>query len=229
MVAIDKAYFTLEEIEERWGVPRRDIAYLAENGMLKVSVRVFGVRIEVGSYEEDSEGRWFNIPEEQKSFHGLLGLLARDAHQLFHIGTATVQHFEASDWDYCSVLWPEEGVPVKIEELVISRDERDRIEKQHGLLKAASEAQQRLIPKNDFEEITLGARTYNFGPIQAKVVRILYEAANTESPWRHGKQVLAEAGSSCTRLADLFKTQPDWRELIQSDRRGKYRLNLPSV
>jgi hypothetical protein len=194
-----------------------------------VSVRVFGIRIELGSYEEDSEGHRFNIPEVQKSFHGLLGLLPHDAHQLFHIGAATVQHFEVSNWDYCSVLWPEEGVPVKIEELVISRDERDRVEKQHGLLKAASKAQQRLIPKNDFEEITLGARTYNFGPIQAKVVRILYEAANTESPWRHGKQVLAEAGSSCTRLADLFKTQPDWRELIQSDRRGKYRLNLPSV
>lgn len=229
MVAIDKAYFTLDEIEERWGVPRRDIAYLAENGMLTVSVRVFGIRIERGSYEEDSEGHWFNIPEEQTWFQGLLGLLPRDAYQLFHLGAATVQHFDAPQGAYCSVLWPEEGIGVKSEELVISRDERDRVENQHGLLKAASKVQQRLIPKNDFEELTLGARTYNFGPIQAKVVSILYHAANTDSPWRHGKQVLAEAGSSCTRLADLFKTQPEWRELIQSDRRGKYRLNLPNA
>jgi hypothetical protein len=27
-------------------------------------------------------------------------------------------------------------------------------------------------------------------------------------------------------MADLFKTQPEWRKLIQSDRRGKYRLNI---
>jgi len=28
-------------------------------------------------------------------------------------------------------------------------------------------------------------------------------------------------------LADLFKTQKDWRTLILSDRKGRYRLNLP--
>ena len=80
--------------------------------------------------------------------------------------------------------------------------------------------------RNDFSEVTLGDRTYTLGPIQAQVVRILYDAATTASPWRHGKLVLAEAGSSCTRMADLFKTQPEWRKLIQSDRRGKYRLNI---
>ena len=67
---------------------------------------------------------------------------------------------------------------------------------------------------------------YTLGPIQAKVVSILYDAATTGSPWRHGQQVLAEAGSRCTRISDLFKTQAEWRKLIQSDKRGKYRLNI---
>nr|CAM77574.1 hypothetical protein MGR_1547 [Magnetospirillum gryphiswaldense MSR-1] len=27
-------------------------------------------------------------------------------------------------------------------------------------------------------------------------------------------------------MADLFKTQPEWRMLIQSDQRRKYRINI---
>ena len=48
MVGIEKDYYALEEMEERWGLPRRDLVYLAENGLLKVSVRLYGVRIERG-------------------------------------------------------------------------------------------------------------------------------------------------------------------------------------
>ena len=36
MTPIEKEYFALEELEERWQLPRRDLAYLAENGLLKV-------------------------------------------------------------------------------------------------------------------------------------------------------------------------------------------------
>ena len=36
MTAIEKEYFALEELEERWQLPRRDLAYLAENGLLRV-------------------------------------------------------------------------------------------------------------------------------------------------------------------------------------------------
>lgn len=49
MAGIDKDYFALEEMEERWGIPRRDLVYLAENGLLKVSVRLYGVRLEVST------------------------------------------------------------------------------------------------------------------------------------------------------------------------------------
>jgi len=52
MAGIEKDYYILEEIEERWGLPRHDIAYLAENGLLKVSVRLYGIHIEYGSIEQ---------------------------------------------------------------------------------------------------------------------------------------------------------------------------------
>lgn len=226
MAGIEKDYYALEEVEERWGVQRRDLAYLAENGLLKVSVRLYGVRIERGSYEVADDGQWFSIPEEQTWFQGLQDLRPHDVYKLFHEGEIEVQHFDAPAAQYCHILHPDEGIVVKREELVIRREERDRAEIKHGLGGTPRSTESVFSQRNDFNEVTLGDRTYTLGPIQAQVVRILYEAATTASPWRHGKLVLAEAGSSCTRIADLFKTQPDWRTLIQSDHRGKYRLNI---
>ena len=226
MAGIEKDYYALEEVEERWGMPRRDLAYLAENGLLKVSIRLYGVRIERGAYEETDDGQWFSIPEEQTWFQGLQDLRPHDVYKLFHEGEIEIQHFDAPEAQYCHVLQPDEGIVVKREELVVRREERDRAEAKHGLGGTPRTTESVFSQRNDFSDVSLGNRTYTLGPIQAQVVRILYEAATTASPWRHGKLVLAEAGSSCTRMADLFKTQPDWRMLIQSDRRGKYRLNI---
>jgi len=39
---IDKSYFTLPEILERWQITEADLIYLAENDKLRLSVRVFG-------------------------------------------------------------------------------------------------------------------------------------------------------------------------------------------
>jgi len=226
MAGIEKEYFTLDEVVSCWDMPHRDLVYLAENGLLKVSVRLYGIHIERGSYEEMGNGQCCNIPEERVSFQGLQDLLSRDVYRLFHEGQIKVDQFDAPDDQYCHVLSPEEGIVIKKEELVVSRLERDRAEAKHGLGGVSRRTDTVFEQKNDFTDVSLGERSYTLGPIQAKVVGILYDAATTGSPWRHGQQVLAEAGSRCTRISDLFKTQSDWRKLIQSDKRGKYRLNI---
>ena len=225
MVTIEKDYFALDELEERWGMPHRDLAYLAENGLLKVSVRLYGVWLEQGFYEEVDDGQWCSVPHEQSAFQGLQDLRAHDVYRVLHEGVLHVVHFDAPDDRYCVVLRPEHGILIRKEELVVRRDERDRVEALHGLGRTSRTAKVVFQQRNDFSEVILGQHSYIFGPIQARVVRILHEAAANGCPWRHGKAVLAEAGSSCTRMSDLFKTQKDWRELIQSDKRGRYRLN----
>ena len=79
----------------------------------------------------------------------------------------------------------------------------------------------------DYRDVAINGHSFTLGDCQAAVVRILHDAARAGTPWKHGKVVLAQAGSSCTRMADLFKSQPRWRVLIASDRRGRYRLNIP--
>lgn len=91
MAGIEKEYFSLEEIESQWGIPHRDLVYLAENGLLKVSVRLYGIQVENGSIEETEDGEWFSIPEERVWFEGLQDLRKHDVYRLFHEGQLKIE------------------------------------------------------------------------------------------------------------------------------------------
>ena len=56
--------------------------------------------------------------------------------------------------------------------------------------------------------------------------RATHAAAQAGQPWQNGKQLLSAAGSRSLKMVDVFKSKPEWRELIQSDRRGNYRLRV---
>ena len=60
----EKEYFSLREIERRWGIERADTIYYAENGLLKVATRVRHVLVETGFVEIDLDGRWFRVLDE---------------------------------------------------------------------------------------------------------------------------------------------------------------------
>ncbi len=77
---------------------------------------------------------------------------------------------------------------------------------------------------NNFAKVVVGNNIYHFGNIQSKVIKQLYLASNTDSPWLFGKELLYNAGSRCLSVRDLFRGQPKWRQLIESDKRGYYRL-----
>ena len=64
-------------------MPHRDVVYLAENGLLKLSVRLFNVRLEWGEFEDLGNGDWNRIPTDQRWFSGLQDLREHDAFRLF--------------------------------------------------------------------------------------------------------------------------------------------------
>lgn len=82
--------------------------------------------------------------------------------------------------------------------------------------------------ENHYQNITLHGEHFTLGLIQAKVVQLLHQAHITGSPWVHGKTLLYDAGSTCQRVRDIFKSQSHWRRLIESDQKGYYRLRLSS-
>ncbi len=92
-----------------------------------------------------------------------------------------------------------------------------------------SDQQSDFIYYNDFAKVIIKGEIYHFGKMQSQVVKQLFEAANSNSPWLFGKELLYKAGATTMRLSDLFKSQPKWRNLIESDRRGNYRLKLSTI
>ncbi len=222
----NKAYFGLDEIQMRFGLSRRDLTYLVENGMLKVSVRVWDVLIEDGTYERDADGRLLRLPYDQHCVSGLLDLHARDVHRLLRDQAVFINAFDTVDGEYRVLMRPQGGIEVRLDDLVIRREERDRFAREQRPATPLRNGEFFTVI-GDYKEVIIGGRSFHLGPCQAEVVRLLHAAAKTEEPWRHGKAVLMAAGSSSTRMADLFKSQRHWRELIASDGRGHYRLAIP--
>jgi hypothetical protein len=227
MSLIDKAYFTLEEIEERWQLPHCDVVYLAENGLLKLSVRLFNVRMECGYVEDMDNGDWASIPTDQRWFSGLQDLCRHDAFRLFRDGQASIEVFAAPAHEYCHLLEPTDSIMIRTSDVVVRREERDRVERQHGLVRAGVPGGPVFQQVNDYSEVRLRGLVFRLGQAQARVIKQLHKAVLGDEPWCVGKALLTSAGSACTRLSDLFKSQRHWRQLIESDRRGRYRLRLP--
>lgn len=226
MGVIEKDYFTLPEIMERWAFSRPDIVYLAENGKLRLSVRVFGLGIERGCYEETDDGRWFSCPYERTGFSGVLDIHDHDAFVLFRDGAVEVHAFHAGGNEYITLL---DGLPpltIHPSEILVRKDERDRFEAEElgSLTNLRADS---LEQSNNYRVVRIGRDVFHLGELQARVIALLHQAAQSDQPWCLGKLLLHDAGSQGTRMVDLFKSKPGWRRLIASNGRGQYRLNIP--
>lgn len=229
MRLVQKDYYTIEELLERWEMSRRDFDYLIENGHLRLSIRMFGAFLERGDYEQDPETGWHMVPTDRRRSSGLFDLMERDVHTLLQAGEVLVEYFDVEGDCYCRLSDPSKPVLVRTEDLLVRNEERLRAEK--WMLAAASEkapqGPQALSEDNDYQSVSYNGLAYQFGPIQAGIVSILHRAALEGGSWCSGKSLLTEAGSNSPRMADVFKSQPHWRKLIRSDRRGRYRLADP--
>jgi hypothetical protein len=222
---IEKAYFTLAEVLHRWSVPEADVAYLAENDQLRLSIRILNLPIEFGDFEETDDGQCFSIPCERSSFNGLLDLHVQDVFQLFRLGEVSVTRFRTAKADYACFWGARDSLKIRKPDLVLRREERDRFEADTGFRGASGmKPADAFNASADYSHIRCNAREFRLGPIQAQVVRILHAAAQRGEPWQSGKVVLGEAGSRSLKMSDIFKSKKDWPLLIESNGRGAYRL-----
>ena len=171
---IDKLYFTLPEILERWNISESDLIYLAENDSLRLSVRVFGAPMEFGEFEETAEGEPVPIPCERVHHSGLLDLHARDVYQLFRCGEIQLSHFRVPRAEYATLQSEAAPVLVLIGDLLLRREERDRFEIETGFVTAVDQEEERiLIASADYQEVRCNGHRFKLGLIQAEVVRAL--------------------------------------------------------
>jgi hypothetical protein len=77
-----------------------------------------------------------------------------------------------------------------------------------------------------YTHVTIRGVEFILSPTRAKVVRLLDEARLRGEEWQLGQKVLGQAGSTESKMINVFKKLKGWRHLIESDRRGRYRLNI---
>ena len=226
---IPKEYFTLEEVLRRWKIPETDLRYLAETDQIKLSIVVFNRLLELGCHEEIDKGRLARVPWHHGRFKGLLDLYAEDVHALFRYGSWRISEFRHADADYGWLLEEDDFIEVRADDLQVRRAERDRLERELGLNPFHRDRPECVVgfqATPDYRAVVIGHRAFKLGPIQANIIAFLHHAALDGTPWQSGKEILTKAGSRCLRMQDVFKSQPGWRELIESDGRGAYRLIL---
>lgn len=227
MRLVQKDYFTVDELIEAWDISRRDFMYLAENGHVRLSIRLFGVAIERGEIGAEESGRWFTIPCDRGPRSGLFELTERDVHTVFKAGEVQVSQFHVGEGRYCEITEPSEPVYVQFSDLLVREVERRRAEEWMLAAKPKPQRRQELWQTNDYQHVSYNGLEFHFGPLQAAIVEFLHRATLDGSPWCCGKAILEHAGSVSPRMADVFKSQPHWRRLIESNRRGLYRLAPP--
>jgi hypothetical protein len=233
-----KSYFHLDEIARRWDASIPDLACYTLDGLLQISIMTVGLRVETGVFETGEHGL-FRLPEGETVLYGPQPVVSSDLWPVFRTGGGRITRLKPSAPDrYMDLAEGVEPILVTLPDLLVTRLERDRFEAAHGLGTrepadgAPGEASGRaaepgFIHRNGYSEVVLNGQIFRLGLLQASIVRQLHEASQTDNPWRHGKELLANSSAQTVRLVDLFKTKPNWRTLIASDGRGYYRLNLP--
>jgi hypothetical protein len=223
---IDKSYFTLAEVMDRWGILKDDIIYLAENDRLVLSTRICGALIEFGDFDEGLDGDCFAVPSEIRPYRGILDLYAGDASDVFRLRKRSLTEFRAVGFGYARVVDEPDAVLVRMCDLLVRREERDRVEAECGFKASQSLTTTGFSTAAEYQHVLFEGLTFRFGTVQAQVIAALHRAALDGRPWQNGKVILSEAGSRSMKMGDVFKSQPNWRRLVQSNGRGLYRLAI---
>lgn len=221
MGRIRKSYYALQELAEAWDLPPADLRYVAETGLLSVSVLVVGALVELVGEGRAAGGHAVSTPFDRTHHDGLLDLHKRDVARLFRDGRVAPSQFRSAAFE-ARLLRDEDVVEVGVADLLVRSEERRRFE-QETLPLLSSDT----IGYGDFTDFVARGRRYRFTVTQGRVLRFLHEAAEAGRPWQAGKAALAASGSASLKLCHLFKRRPEWRDLIETDGHGRYRLLVP--
>ena len=225
-----KRWFRIAEVAKSWSIPVSDIEDYALDEMLQLAIFVVDLPAEAGNWETGGNGD-VRLIGSLPILNGPQPLLRSSLLEIFHDGQADVRAFRTEH--PLNFLHIAERVPsmiVRRDALIVTREERDRFEADHGSEAAFSpEAKSPRATdvwhSDDFTSVRVAAEWHRFGPKQAAVLRLLKAAGESDDPWRDGKRLLDEADAATMRLVDLFKRKPVWRRLVMADGKGRYRLN----
>jgi hypothetical protein len=218
-----RRWFRMAEIAERWCVKTTDLESYALDEMLQLSVFVVDLPAEAGTWEDGQR-----VLHDMPILNGPQPLLRGSLLEIFRDGQAEVQAFRMSQpCGYLVITAEAPALVVRRDELVVTREERDRFENEHAAsVPTGPAATAENWHNEDFTRVLFGGVWHKFGRKQAAILRLLKAAREKGEPWCEAQQLLTEADANSMRLVDLFRHKPVWRQLVESNGAGGYRLNV---
>lgn len=207
-----RAFYTPQELETHWSVTNDKIRQWLTGGLLQTHI-------------------WLPVMSVFRAEGGTLKLCHWEGHapisrhacyRLFKSGHSHMREFIChQSGTHYKVPDTADSILVQVEDLVVLPESKGAFEAEHRLEAPGNQ----ISFDPSFRTVKLEGIKYKFGPKQSNVLRLLYEAVLDGEPWQQGKHLLREAQSECVSLSNLFKRNPVWRKIIQSDERGYYRID----
>jgi hypothetical protein len=205
-LALNKNYLTINELLNRWNHTFDDFQYIIENSTLDMYVRPLVLRATLpNQYVEKLE----HCPLEPNKVCKLV-------HEKQHL--IKIQDFQDSH------VKPKADIifEIAIGDIVILMADIEELEKEYF-----GEQNTKLeIISPDYQKIKINDINFSFGTKQALIIKYLHEQFMSDDPWVHGKKLMSVAGSSSWKIQALFGSHKNWRDVIKSDGRGYYKINL---
>jgi hypothetical protein len=221
-----KRWFRVADVAKRWAMPLSDIEDYALDDMLQLAVFVVDVPAEAGTWETGGGGGDARALQDLPILNGPQPLLRASLAEIFREGQAEIRAFRTTQPNnYLDVRAGAPAVIVRREDLIVTREERERFERDHAVAAGGEPVATDVWHSDDFTRVRVANEWHSFGPKQAAVLRLLKAASESDNPWLDGKRLLDEANAATMRLIDLFKRKPAWRQLVLADGKGRYRLN----
>lgn len=227
-----KEYNRLQSLQNIWDVSQEDMWYVVENGLLRTCIWLPLRFVERGVIKQ----RKF-IFESHETTEGFVGVRPEDCRKICSTGRARLRIFNSvcDDRHIIRLTYepPQPAISVRMHDLVVLKEDRYKFEKSYDISETnvrdlhPDRAPPTFIVAQDYRYVKLNSREYHLGDIQARIIELLHDAAQSHKPWVHSKTLLFESGSNADRIRDAFRTQKHWQELIISNKRGYYRLNIP--
>lgn len=227
-----KDYDRLKSLEKKWNISPEDMLYAIENGILRTCIWLPLRYVERIAIKE----RTF-VFEKQEHQCGFVSVRPEDCRLICSTGCAKLRIFNSvSEADHILRLAyepPQPDISVRISDLIVLKEDQKHFEQSYDIPETnvvdlhPERPPDDFIAAEDYRYVKLGEREFHLGDIQARIVRMLHDASQSHKPWVHGKTLLHESSSNAIRIRDIFKSKKNWRDLIVSDDRGYYRLNIP--
>lgn len=227
-----KNYDRLKTLQKKWGISKEDMFYFIETGILRACIWLPLRYMERGVMKN----RKF-IYETHEHREGFIAVRPQDCHLICNTGRAKLRIFNSisKEGHILRLAYepPQPAISVRISDLIVLLEDRQQFEESYDITEnnIADMRWQKshtfFVASQDYRYVKLNGQEFHLGDVQARIVELLHDAAQSQKPWVHGKTLIHESGSNAVRLRDLFKNKENWKELITSNERGYYRLNIP--